>query len=314
MLKISIIIPVYNTERWIGNCLDSVLNQQGVDIECIVVDDCGSDAAMQIVAHYTDSRVVVLHHTHNRGLSAARNTGTAAATGDWVFYLDSDDSLPNGSLSAMALYAAEGVDWVQGTFRRKDNDREWLTTYSDARYETRSQVVAAYKSLNFTNATNKLINSRLAHKLSFCEGLIFEDSLWCAHAYQLVSNIVSISTPTYNHNVRQGSIMQTNFSKRKIESLLYIVQQMAAMSPDINQQQAITFNTIYMIKNLYVSNFSYGYRRSVMRRLDTTDVALMSIDRSSLQPLSRLLSYGFRLPHFYFYIVCRLYRLIKRRA
>ena len=95
--KVSIIIPVYNVELYIAECLQSVMNQtyQG-QLECIVVDDCGTDRSMEIVARMIagyDGPIEfrVLHHEKNMGLSCARNTGIDAVTGDYVFFLDSDD-------------------------------------------------------------------------------------------------------------------------------------------------------------------------------------------------------------------------------
>lgn len=112
--QISIIIPVYNVEEYIVECLQSVMRQtyKG-EMECILVDDCGTDnsigGAETMVANYKgeiDFRI--LHHEHNRGLSAARNTGTEAANGEYVFYIDSDDFIEPDTIeklyNAFSLY------------------------------------------------------------------------------------------------------------------------------------------------------------------------------------------------------------------
>lgn len=93
-MMISIIIPVYNTEKYLPVCLDSVLNQTLRDLEVICVDDGSSDGSAQILADYAarDGRVRVLTQA-NRGLTAARNAGAAAARGDWVGFVDSDDTV-----------------------------------------------------------------------------------------------------------------------------------------------------------------------------------------------------------------------------
>ena len=92
-MKVSIIIPVYNVENYLVRCLDSVTAQTCQDIECILVDDCGNDHSVQIAEDYiqTYQGPIVfkfLHHTKNRGLAAARNTGIDAATGDYLFFPD----------------------------------------------------------------------------------------------------------------------------------------------------------------------------------------------------------------------------------
>ena len=88
-MKVSIVIPIYNVSVYIENCLESVRRQIYQDLEVILVDDCGTDNSMEIVQEYLEYHnfveVKIIHHTHNRGLSAARNTGLEAATGDYVF-------------------------------------------------------------------------------------------------------------------------------------------------------------------------------------------------------------------------------------
>ena len=106
--KISIIIPIYNVEEYITECLQSVMRQtyKG-EIECILVDDCGTDNSIAVAErHIADYKgpieFRVLHHVRNRGLSAARNTGTDAATGDYIYYLDSDDYISDDCLEVLA--------------------------------------------------------------------------------------------------------------------------------------------------------------------------------------------------------------------
>jgi len=96
-MKVSIIIPLYNVKKYISDCLLSVARQtfRG-KIECIIVDDCGTDnsvtLAEQFIAGYDGPiEFTMCHHNHNRGLSAARNTGIDVATGDYIYFLDSDD-------------------------------------------------------------------------------------------------------------------------------------------------------------------------------------------------------------------------------
>ncbi|MES9963645.1 MAG: glycosyltransferase [Candidatus Sedimenticola sp. 20ELBAFRAG] len=88
---VSVIIPVYNVSEYINRCLDSVINQTYTNIEILVVDDRGQDDSMAKVNDYDDSRIRVISHKKNRGLSAARNTGIDAANGEFLIFLDSDD-------------------------------------------------------------------------------------------------------------------------------------------------------------------------------------------------------------------------------
>ncbi len=93
MPKISVVIPVYNVEKYIEECLESVISQTFTDTEIICVDDCGTDGSMSVVERYAqqDSRIKILRHDKNKGLGAARNTGIEEAKGEYIFFLDSDD-------------------------------------------------------------------------------------------------------------------------------------------------------------------------------------------------------------------------------
>lgn len=106
-MKVSIIIPVYNVSKYIERCLKSVLGQTWKDLEIILVDDCTPDDSMDIVRGIleTSSRsdiVTILKHEKNRGLSAARNTGIRQATGNYLYFLDSDDYLPANGIELLA--------------------------------------------------------------------------------------------------------------------------------------------------------------------------------------------------------------------
>ena len=99
-MKISIIIPVYLSEAYIGSCIDSIFHQEcnEADIECIIVDDCSEDRSMEIIAsklneYHGKIQFIMIRHEVNRGHCAARNTALAEAKGDYVMFVDSDDCI-----------------------------------------------------------------------------------------------------------------------------------------------------------------------------------------------------------------------------
>ncbi len=112
MPRFSIVIPCYKVQGFLRECLDSVLDQSFRDIEVIAVDDCSPDGSGAILDEYAarDERVRVLHLAENAGLGRARNAGMPHATGDYLFFLDSDDTLTPGALRAMADRLAETDD------------------------------------------------------------------------------------------------------------------------------------------------------------------------------------------------------------
>ena len=108
--EVSIIVPVYNVEKYIRQCLDSITNQKNVDYEVIAVDDGSPDSCGEILDRYSESndRIVVVHQ-ENAGVSAARNKGIEQAKGKWVYFVDSDDWLIDDSLEA-AVNVADKTD------------------------------------------------------------------------------------------------------------------------------------------------------------------------------------------------------------
>ncbi|MYQ97215.1 glycosyltransferase family 2 protein, partial [Streptomyces sp. SID6139] len=104
MPRFSVIVPAYQVQAYLSECLDSVLSQSYPDLEVIAVDDGSPDACGEIIDEYAarDPRVKPLHLAENRGLGRARNAGIAQAGGEYLIFLDSDDTLTPGALAAIA--------------------------------------------------------------------------------------------------------------------------------------------------------------------------------------------------------------------
>ena len=110
-MLVSIIVPIYNVADYIEKCLLSVLNQTYRNIEVVLVNDCTPDNSIEVVqiileGYKADRQIQILHHTINRGLSAARNTGIDAAKGEYIFFLDSDDWISEDCIERMLQLAA----------------------------------------------------------------------------------------------------------------------------------------------------------------------------------------------------------------
>ena len=137
---ISVIIPIYNVEKHVFECLNSVLTQSYNDIEVICVDDCGNDASMDIVSSFArkDMRIRTIRHSHNKGLGPARNTGLEQAKGKYVFFLDSDDFLHPTALEQLYSTAeADNADVVIAkttVFADGDDDELKLRAAGHAAY------------------------------------------------------------------------------------------------------------------------------------------------------------------------------------
>ena len=118
MPKISVIIPVYNVEKYIDTCIQSLLNQTLKDVEFIFVDDCSPDNSVNIIKKYTDPRIKIIHHNVNMYTAEARNTGLKNASGEYIAFVDSDDYIDNNFLENLYKRAkATHADIVKGIIR-----------------------------------------------------------------------------------------------------------------------------------------------------------------------------------------------------
>lgn len=124
MPKVSIIVPVYNVEKYIRNCLDSIRNQTFTDWECILVDDGSTDKSGEICDEYVkkDWRFDVIHK-QNKGVSSARNHGINLAKGEWIMFIDADDAIALNTLEVIVhRAAADNLDLLQFSYTRNKNE------------------------------------------------------------------------------------------------------------------------------------------------------------------------------------------------
>lgn len=233
-LSITVIVPVYNVEPYVSACLKSVVEQaaEGLQLECIVVDDCGKDRSMDVVQKTIEKyngpvEFKILRHEHNKGLSGARNTALRAAKGEYVFFLDSDDILLPQALHGLAKLAQEypGVDIVQGEMQLSNPDvglASYLTVSAIVVPEYLSGHERARHALLFdtpVTACGKLIrrNFIVQNGLYFVEGMIHEDDMWAVSASRYINAIAYYFTPVYwYNNDNNGSIINTSDKTRSM--------------------------------------------------------------------------------------------------
>ena len=215
---VSIIIPFYNVEQYITACLKSVEAQTYTDYEVILVDDCGMDESMKMVETFINhnlndnlnkNRWRIVNHERNRGLSAARNTGTDAAIGKYVYYLDSDDTISPDCLEKLVGEAERTeADMVVGDINVIGDDK-WIPRLKQKDLLSGDDCFHAFLYGNYyMMAWNKLVRRDFLEKnnITFVEGLIHEDCAWSFTVASLASKIAFVHDETYNYLVRSDSI------------------------------------------------------------------------------------------------------------
>ena len=234
-MKITIIIPVYNVSRYIARCLNSVVSQDyHGQIECIIVNDCTPDDSMAkvsaIISQYHGKiDFKIIEHEINKGLSGARNTGIRNATGDYVYFLDSDDEITPGCISSLAYVAEKhtGVDIVQGNIVVTDEKYRYLelSRYNFPKFSSDSAWIHHHMLTDIpATSWNKLIRKSflICNQLWFKEGIIHEDEHWKFMSAHLIQNIAFCDTPTYIYYRNPGSITETPYKDRSLLSWLEI--------------------------------------------------------------------------------------------
>ncbi len=233
-LKVSIIIPVYNVEKYVKRCLNSVISQTYKNLECIIVEDVSTDKSGMIIHSFIDSYhghipFFVIQHEENKGLSEARNTGTVHATGDFIFYLDSDDEIFPNCIEILVRKAESypGVDIIQGNTMlkpAKDNNYYELRRYNLPNSLTNNEDIRRFfydpwRPFPVT-AWNKLIRTSFIkdNGLFFLKGVIHEDFHWLYKSINYLQSIIFVLDYTYIHYIVPNSIMSSTNEEKSGKS------------------------------------------------------------------------------------------------
>lgn len=229
---ISIIIPVYNAEPYLQRCLDSVLNQTYTNWEAICVDDGSKDQSAVILAEYAkkDGRIKIITQ-QNGGAAKARNTGLREAKGEYIFFLDSDDELVVNCLELMSkeVYLHPGVEMVVGSHKIMGSNVDKTYNYCKASFIDNNKLIRfnAFKDDNCFNIVpwNRLISLEFLNRESirFKEGIIHEDDHWAFYIYKKLNTLAVLNEITYQYYVTPNSVMSTNTSKKRGETLFIIL-------------------------------------------------------------------------------------------
>lgn len=216
MPKFSIIIPVYNVEKYLKKCLDSVFNQTYKEYEVIVVNDGTKDNSMDIVKDYN----VKVINQKNQGLSAARNAGVKVATGDYLIFLDSDDYWEKELLKELSKSLKNNPDLVRFQINEVYEDGR-VIPYQEESFTNLSGPDSFKKIVKYhfvENAWCYAISKKyyLENKFEFKTGTIHEDFGLIPLIIMKAKRVNSINYLGYNYLQRQGSIMSNkNYEKTK---------------------------------------------------------------------------------------------------
>lgn len=230
-MKFSVIVPVYNVEQYLGQCLESIKGQDFMDYEVVCVNDGSADHSRAILedwsARFPQMKVI---DRENGGLSAARNTGLEAAHGDYVVFVDSDDWVETNMLSRLAD-ETRGEDVVCYASRRTDNgNTDLLEEERGNGWDYYNRHALEARIVPFVCVWQRCYRRAflLEHGLSFREGILHEDNEFTPRVCLKAKSVKVVPDVLYNYRVRPGSIMTTRGLRSK-ESLVLIGNELSEL-------------------------------------------------------------------------------------
>lgn len=261
MIKVSIILPVYNVEPYLDETMQSLIQQTLTDIEIIAVNDGSSDGSKVVLEKYKqqDSRVSYYNQT-NQGQSAARNHALRYAKGKYIYFMDADDVLDLSAIQVCYDYAENTMaDFVffdgEITFAEGTSQLPW--DYKRTHLLKENTPYNGQELLNFMLDTKKhscvvwLLFIRKSYldniQLHFYEGIIHEDELYTAILTLKSHNIYCLQRSLVKHRVRKSSTMGISFSKRNINCYLTVADELLhfRQTPIIHKYLHYTLSKVF---------------------------------------------------------------------
>lgn len=290
-MKLSIIVPVYGVAKYLRKCIDSLLSQDFKDCEIILIDDGSPDECPQIcddyVEKYTNIKAI---HKENAGLSEARNTGTRAAKGEYIMYVDSDDYLqPNVLGALMKQIEHDQLDVLRFRYQNVRERGEAFAPYKDmTNYNDYSAIPT--DGLAFLNdrmgtqcyAVQFILRRELALQELFTPGIYFEDTDWTPRMLMQAKRVASSEIIAYNYFWREGSITlsQKDIAKQRKQlhdkmNLLEKLNQWGKQVSDCRWFDNMISSLVVNIAGMLAGPF-YNERKEHVQRIKQMDILPIS--------------------------------------
>ena len=298
---VSIIVPVYNVEKYLDRCVESIVNQTYKNLEIILVDDGSPDNCPAMCDEWAkkDNRIKVIHK-ENGGLSDARNFGIEVFTGDYILFVDSDDYIDLTMVEKMVCRIEnDNTDMCVCTFatfkdgeepNRNYNKQNEIITAEEALFRLTQKEYNVY----FVIACCKLIKREVISDLRFVKGKIHEDEFMCHHLIGNCKTISCIYEPLYFYYTRQGSITKSKITISKLavieamkDRIDYITINFPKLLPNV---KALALNTFI---GQYCISRRNGADKEILKAFRNNFLKLYKENKPMKMPISKLLCIKF---------------------
>ena len=254
---ISIIVPVYNVESYLKECLESIRQQTFTDIEVILVNDGSTDGSREICERYCEKDIRFrLINQENKGQSAARNRGVKESIGEYLMFVDSDDVINKNVLEVLLPYMKTDVDIVECRMTRNEEEF-YLNKISTIVFEGNSKEAIlnciAFKEVKYC-AFKKLYRREIVQKIPFLEGYIYEDVFTGINYLKHIRKIVVIDYIGYYYRVHANSTMTKSFNEKDLDIFKVGNQLIDSFKDDENMLPYIGYFMFYLGHGHYLKD------------------------------------------------------------
>lgn len=292
-ILVSVIIPAYNAEQYVGFCLDTVIAQTHKNLEIIVVDDGSTDNTGKICDEYAnkDSRINVIHQ-ENEGLSSARNAALDIMTGEYIAFIDSDDFISKDYTEKLLnlciekssqIAACHAFDVEQRAFKEPDKDYT-IQTLTSQTLLSNIGVLNSY----YDTVISKLFHYSLFSEIAFPVGLIHEDSYVVLNLIEKAKRISFTTEHLYYYYLSPNSIMRSDFSVKKYDILPAFDRKLAVLTENNckNSIYIVYRDYLYTVSRMigqtkYCQSFSHEFKKEKIKELRKKYLELRKINNNN---------------------------------
>ena len=316
-IMVSVIVPIYNVEEYLEECLESIRNQTYTNIEVILVNDGSTDGSREICESYCEKDIRFrLINQENQGQSVARNRGVKESVGQYIMFVDSDDVVNTDVLEVLLHYMKTDVDIVECEMTR-EKEAFFLNKIPTIVFEGNSKEAIlnciAFRAVKFC-AFTKLYRREIVEKIPFLEGYIYEDVFTGINYLNHIRKIIVVDYIGYYYRVRPNSTMTKSFNEKNLD--IFPIGKKLIESFDDNEYLLPYIG--YFIFYLSLSHYQRDGITKVSPYFDMydnfiRDCAFLAKQSKEVVSKYRLLRIYLMAPKYFITITHPLYRFIYKR-